>query len=130
MADKWKILRTADSGFIQNLILQGRLILRLMGDGRVSFLLKLLPIGALIYLVSPVDLLPGVVFPGIGALDDAAVIWLGATLFVNMCPEGIVKEHMLALQKGITSAWQGTAGQDDNDEVIDVEAREVPKNGK
>lgn len=125
MADKWKILRNVDSGFIQNLILRGRLILRLMGDSRVSLLLKLLPIGALIYLVSPVDLLPGVVFPGIGALDDAAVIFLGATLFVNLCPEGIVQEHMLALQKGMTIPRQDTPGQDETDDVIDVEAHDV-----
>lgn len=125
MADKWKILRNVDSGFIQNLILRGRLILRLMGDSRVSLLLKLLPIGALIYLVSPVDLLPGVVFPGIGALDDAAVIFLGATLFVNLCPEGIVQEHMLALQKGMTILRQDTPGQDETDDVIDVEAHDV-----
>jgi uncharacterized membrane protein YkvA (DUF1232 family) len=129
MTDK-KNLQKADSGFIQSLILQGRLILRLIGDSRVSFVLKLLPIGALVYLVSPVDLLPGVVFPGVGALDDAAVIWLGATLFVNLCPEGIVQEHMLALQKGITSTWQGTPQADENEEVIDVEARDVSKDGQ
>ena len=51
MSDKWNLLRNVDGGFIQNLILRGRLILRLMGDSRVSFLLKLLPIGALIYLL-------------------------------------------------------------------------------
>ena len=119
MSDGKSFLRNLDRGFIHKLILQGRLILSLIGDKRVSFLLKLLPIGALIYLVSPVDLLPGVVFPGIGALDDAAVIWLGATLFVNLCPPEIVEEHMRALQKG--------AAQPATDEVIDVEAQEIPK---
>ena len=129
MVDKRKILQNADRGLIQNLILQGKLILRLMGDKRVNFLLKLLPIGALIYLISPIDLIPGAVIPVIGALDDAAVVWLGATLFVNLCPEEVVKEHMNALQKVTNATWRDAPIPNETDEVIDVEAQEIPKGG-
>jgi uncharacterized membrane protein YkvA (DUF1232 family) len=125
MADKKKIYQYADKGFIQNLTMRIKLILRLMADSRVNFLLKLLPIGALIYLVSPIDLIPGAVIPFIGALDDAAVVWLGITLFVNLCPEEVVQEHMEALQKVINSSWRNAPEQNGADEVIDVEAHEV-----
>jgi uncharacterized membrane protein YkvA (DUF1232 family) len=129
MADKRNILQYADRGVIQNLIIRGKLILRLMGDKRVNFLLKLLPIGALIYLVSPIDLIPGALIPVIGALDDAAVLWLGVTLFVNLCPEDVVQEHMNALQKVINSRARNAPEQDETYEVIDVEAHDVPKDG-
>ena len=125
MADKKKIYQYADKGFIQNLTMRIKLILRLMADRRINFLLKLLPIGALIYLVSPIDLIPGAVIPFIGALDDAAVVWLGITLFVNLCPEEVVQEHMEALQKVINSSWRNAPEQNGADEVIDVEAHEV-----
>jgi uncharacterized membrane protein YkvA (DUF1232 family) len=125
MADKKNIFQYADRGFIQNLTMRIKLILRLMADKRVNILLKLLPIGALIYLVSPIDLIPGALIPFIGALDDVAVIWLGATLFVDLCPEEVVQEHVEALQKVINSSARSAPDQNETDEVIDVEAHEV-----
>ena len=49
-------------------------------------LAKLLPIGAVLYLFVP-DLAPG-------PIDDAAVIWLGSYLFVELCPPEVVQEHV------------------------------------
>jgi uncharacterized membrane protein YkvA (DUF1232 family) len=89
--------------------------------------LKLLPVAALIYLISPVDILPGAVIPFLGALDDAAVLWLGATLFVNLCPEEVVQEHMKAMQKVIPGSWQESPSQDGTGEVIDAEAYDAPE---
>jgi uncharacterized membrane protein YkvA (DUF1232 family) len=125
MTNRQDILRNQNSGFFQNLVMRGRLIWRLMADRRVNFFLKILPVAALIYLVSPIDFLPGVVIPFIGVLDDAAVIWLGATLFVNLCPEDVVEEHLNALKKVVTGTWRDApqAEMDDN-EVIEVEAIE------
>ncbi|MFH1525020.1 MAG: YkvA family protein [Chloroflexota bacterium] len=125
MASKRDILKNENRGFFQDVVLRLKLILRLIGDRRVNFLLKLLPIGALIYLVSPIDLLPGAVIPVVGALDDAAVLWLGATLFVSLCPEDVVEEHTKALQKVVSSTWKDTPKQDESEEVIEVESREV-----
>jgi uncharacterized membrane protein YkvA (DUF1232 family) len=125
MAKKQDILRNQSSGFYQDLILRIKLIIRLMGDRRVSTWLKIIPIGALIYLISPIDLIPGAVIPFIGALDDAAVLWIGATLFVTLCPEEVVQEHMSSLQKVIPSTWRNTTKQDETEEVIDAEAHEV-----
>src|SRR5512141_1163970 len=78
-------------GFIDRL----KLILKLMGDRRVSPWVKLIPVGALVYLISPVDLIMGI--PGVDALDDAAVLWIGSNLFVELCPQDVVREHMQEL---------------------------------
>ncbi|KAA3642973.1 MAG: hypothetical protein DWQ07_20840 [Chloroflexi bacterium] len=79
-----------DPGFIRNLTDQFRLLLRLMGDSRVSPLLKVLPIGTLVYLVSPFD------FPT--PIDDFAVIGVGIYSFIEMCPPDVVEEHRAALR--------------------------------
>lgn len=84
-----------DPSFFQNLAIQFKLILRLMGDKRVSPLLKLLPVGTLVYLVWPADLWP------IMPVDDAFVIGLGTFFFLEMCPHDVVEEHKQALRKEI-----------------------------
>ncbi|MCX6037094.1 MAG: YkvA family protein [Chloroflexi bacterium] len=122
MANKHTIINNQNSGFFQDLVLRIKLILRLIGDRRVNFLLKLLPIAAAIYVISPVDLIPGAVFPVIGALDDAVVIWLGTTLFVTLCPDDVVQEHTNVLQKVVTGTWRDAPQQDEVGEIIDTEA--------
>lgn len=116
MADKRPgKLMVPQGGMLRDFVLRIKLIGKLMADNRVSFFLKLLPVAALAYLVSPVDLAPGVVFPVIGVLDDAAVLWIGSTLFVELCPPTVVKEHMGELQNNL----------DDSGEVIDAETTDV-----
>ena len=116
MADKnQKRLMVPQGGMLRDFVLRLKLIGRLMGDRRVSFFLKLLPLASLAYLISPVDLAPGVVFPVIGVLDDAAVLWIGTNLFVELCSPAIVKEHMNELQSNL----------DDADDVIDAESTDV-----
>ena len=78
-------------GLFQGLAERIKLILRLMADPRVNPLIKLLPITSVVYLLFP-DILPG-------PIDDAALIWLSAYLFVEICPPDIVQEHMDALRK-------------------------------
>ena len=119
-----------NSGFFPDLVLRLKLILRLMADKRVNFLLKLIPVGALIYLVSPVDLIPGAVLPVIGALDDAAVLWIGATLFVSLCPDEVVQEHMNALHKVVDASWRDAPKPEENGTIIDAESRDAPKDEK
>jgi hypothetical protein len=86
-------------GFIRDLALRVKLILRLMGDPRVSPLVKLLPLGSALYLLFP-DLAPG-------PIDDAAIIWLGFYLFVELCPQDVVQEHIEELSGDIiTGEWR------------------------
>lgn len=68
---------------------QFKLLLRLMRDPRVSPLLKVLPVGAVVYLFSP-DLLPMI-------LDDAVVLGVGFYAFLELCPPDVVAEHRAAL---------------------------------
>lgn len=97
-----------------------RLIARLLKDRRVNFLLKLLPIGALIYLIVPVDFLP------INPLEDAVVLWLGGTLFIELCPDEIVAEHRRALQQ----ASSGVDIVERNTDVVDAEYKDFPTSEK
>ena len=93
MAERNRSLTTP--GFFQGISNRARLIVRLMGDKRISPLLKLLPIGSLVYLVVPMDLMP--IIP----VDDAAVLWLGSYMFVELCPQDIVQEHWDQIQKAV-----------------------------
>ncbi len=105
------------TGMLRDFINRLKLILRLMGDRRVNPLVKLIPIGALAYLVSPIDLAPDIVLPVIGVLDDAAIVWLGAYLFVELCPPNVVKEHIKALTSNLDT--------EGNDEVVEGESTDV-----
>jgi|SRR3990172_7176212 uncharacterized membrane protein YkvA (DUF1232 family) len=79
-----------DSSSTKGLLNQIKLILRLMGDKRVSTWLKLLPIFSLVYMISPLDM-------PIPYVDDAVVLGLGLYTFVELCPDDIVAEHRAAL---------------------------------
>jgi len=114
MANKKRddIVVSSGGGVMRDLVLRLKLILRLMGDRRVNPLIKLLPIASLAYLVFPFDLIS--VVPGVSALDDLAIVSLGAYLFIEFCPPEVVEEHMQKL----TSNMDVVEGADD---VIDAE---------
>jgi uncharacterized membrane protein YkvA (DUF1232 family) len=120
MADKkpGNLMVTPQSGVIHNIMIQAKLIMRLIGDKRVSVWAKLVPIAALVYVLSPVDLISGIAFPVVGALDDAAVIGLGTYIFLELCPPAVVQEHMKALNSNVDTA-------DENEEVVDGETTDV-----
>jgi uncharacterized membrane protein YkvA (DUF1232 family) len=72
---------------------------RLAIDPRVSLGPKLVLMGILAYVVLPTDLVPDFLF-GVGQLDDLAVILGGLKLFLRLCPEAVVQEHLEALAAG------------------------------
>ncbi|MFH2102786.1 MAG: YkvA family protein [Chloroflexota bacterium] len=121
MTKKNKLIPSDNTGFMQDLVTRIKLILRLLSDRRVNFFLKLLPIASLVYLISPVDLVPGLALPVIGALDDAAVLWIGTSLFLNLVPEEIVEHHLSAMQKVIQGKWRDVQ----EEEIVEVEAHDV-----
>ena len=118
MADKKStdITVTGQGGVIRNFINRTKLIWRLMADPRVSPWVKIIPIGSLLYLLSPFDLIMGI--PGVDAVDDVTVLWLGSTLFVELCPPAVVEEHVKAL------AAQANTGRA-QDEVVDAETTDM-----
>jgi uncharacterized membrane protein YkvA (DUF1232 family) len=96
MMDEFAPLSSTEgaAGLVGSLIKQARLIWRLLKDERVSEWVKLIPLVGLIYLLSPIDLIPDLMLPGLGELDDVAVILLSLKAFVNLCPPAIVSEHL------------------------------------
>lgn len=107
----------SQGGAFKDLLAKVKLIGRLMADRRVPFWTKLLPIGAVVYVISPVDFIMGI--PGLDAVDDVAVLWLGSTLFIQLCPPDVVAELSKELGEG-----QPT---DSGGEVIDGEVTDVTR---
>ena len=118
------IMIPPQGGMLRDLVMRIKLILRLMGDRRINFLLKLLPIGSLAYLISPIDLVSGIVLPVIGALDDAAILWLGLYLFLELCPPAVVQEHVKRLASNVDIVER--RGED----VVDADAVDLPEDKK
>jgi uncharacterized membrane protein YkvA (DUF1232 family) len=116
-----QIMVPQGGGTIHDLVMRLKLIVRLMGDKRVSPYLKLLPIASLVYLVSPVDLVMAI--PGVSALDDMAIVSLGAYLFVEFCPPDVVQEHM----KKLTGNTNITV---DDGDIVDGQATDMDENDK
>lgn len=112
--DKRKIV-TQPGGFFSGIADHLKLVIRLMGDRRVSPFLKLIPLGTAAYLFIP-DLV-------IGPFDDAAIIGLGVYLFVELCPPDVVEEHRLALARTIPGQWHDPQ-QTGEDEIVDAEFRD------
>ena len=111
-----------DGGLFRDLANQIKLILRLMADQRVSPLLKLLPIGSLVYLLFP-DLVPG-------PFDDAVVIGMGTYIFVELCPPDIVQEHREAIEQIVVKQRNKVADSNakiviDEADIVEGEFREA-----
>jgi uncharacterized membrane protein YkvA (DUF1232 family) len=109
-----KVVVSQQGGMTRDVINRLKLIFKLMGDPRVSPLVKLIPVGALVYLVSPIDVIMGI--PGLAAVDDAAVLWLGSNLFIELCPAEVVQEHRESVEGTLT---------DDSDDIVDVDATDI-----
>ncbi len=105
-------------GFFEDFANRFRLIGRLIIDGRVNPLLKILPIGTLIYVISPVDLLP------LNPVDDAFLIWAGTSLFVELCPPQIVEEHMQNMDRTLQGQWKDFSGSTGQEDIIEGEYTE------
>jgi uncharacterized membrane protein YkvA (DUF1232 family) len=100
------------AGFVGGLLKQSRLAWRLLRDGRVPGWVKIIPFASLLYLVFPLDLIPELVLPGLGELDDLAVLLLALKLFVDLSPAAIVREHLqnlYGMPKGTRHAAEPTA---------------------
>jgi hypothetical protein len=109
-----KNLQPIRKGFLGEIILQTKLVYRLMRDKRINFFLKFLPFIGVVYLVFP-DLLPGPV-------DDAAIILTGSYLFVEFCPRVIVDEHLRLLRGEETENQNSVPPTGD---IIDAEFHDV-----
>ena len=123
MANKKRgdMIVSSGGGVMRDLVLRFKLIVKLMGDNRVNPFVKLIPVASLAYLFFPFDLISMV--PGVSALDDVALVSLGAYLFIEFCPPDVVQEHM----QNLTSNMDVVAN---NDEIVEVEAVDLDEEEK
>ena len=83
---------------LKALIFDVRLAWRLLREPRVPLFIKaVIPIAAL-YFVSPIDLLPDILFPVVGELDDMVVAYGALKMFLNLCPPAVEAFHRAALE--------------------------------
>ncbi len=74
-----------------------KLSLRLIRDKRVSFYLKLLVYAAILYVISPFDLLPDFLLPFLGFFEDLLILIFCLIGLVKFSPPEVVKEHVQAI---------------------------------
>lgn len=75
--------------FLPNMVL---LLGRLLKDSRVPTAEKALFLGAIVYVISPLDLIPDML-PFIGQVDDLYVVALTLLRLVNRTDESVVRQH-------------------------------------
>lgn len=92
-------------GFWVEMFRSFRLALRLLRDQNVPLITKLIPLGALAYILSPIDFLPDAIL-GLGQLDDLAVLILGVRVFIALVPHGIVQHHRDQMDGVVSQASQ------------------------
>ena len=103
--------------FLFRLISSIRLVWKLLTDSRVPFWIRIaLPL-ALIYVISPIDILPEFI-PVMGRVDDIIAVVAGIMILLKLAPKKVVNQH-----------------KKDNQTIIDGEYREEDqedqnKNGK
>lgn len=103
---------------IQELWENMQLAWNLLRDNRVSPLLRFgIPILVAAYVILPIDIIPDVI-PGLGQLDDIAMLWVGLTFFLSKVPTEIKEEYRSGVRG---DAGPGTVGPD----VVDADFRVV-----
>jgi uncharacterized membrane protein YkvA (DUF1232 family) len=65
------------------------LAVRLLLDRRVGGTAKLIPVAILLYILSPLDLIPDVFLP-FGVVDDITALLIGLQLFIHSAPPDVV----------------------------------------
>ncbi len=91
--------------WIDNLAIQAKLILRLMGDRRISPLLKLMPFLAVLYLFFP--------DPVLGPVEDFLILWIAITLFKELSPPEVVEEVLKEFREVIPGEWEEVQPEED-----------------
>lgn len=80
-----------------SLLHDGQVTWHLLRDPRVPTLMKLIPALAVLYVLSPLDLIPDWI-PFIGGLDDIALVGGAISVFLSICNPDLVDEHRRRLE--------------------------------
>lgn len=76
------------------------LYMRLLLDPRVPFGAKIVPLFGLLYVISPYDLIPDFLIPGIGWIEDFVILFFCMRFFGRLAPRDIVNEHIRRIEGG------------------------------
>ena len=85
--------------FIRHLPQFVRLYWRLLWDRRVSVWPKALLLLSVLYVLSPIDIIPDVI-PFVGEVDDLLVVIAVCRTFMYLCPREVVQEHVRQIDAG------------------------------
>jgi uncharacterized membrane protein YkvA (DUF1232 family) len=110
----WRQVSDWSFGLLEDL----RLAWRLFQDQRVSWLTKLVPVAAVLYVLSPIDFVPDFLL-GLGQLDDLAILLLALKGFISLSPQPVVDQHLRDIKHGPAPS----ASDRDETEFITVEYR-------
>lgn len=97
MAKGTDSVKAVNQSVLSEIMQSAQLVWRLILDPRVSLSTKLIIPGILIYVFSPLDLVPEALLLMLGMIDDLAVIYFGIKLFIHLCPPDVVAEHRRAM---------------------------------
>jgi uncharacterized membrane protein YkvA (DUF1232 family) len=98
-------------GFWVNLFNSFRIAWKLLWDSQVPVGAKLVPILTVLYVLSPIDIIPDV-FVGLGQLDDLAILLLGTQLFIAVSPKDIVERIRAEIEgRPPSGGWTVTGNQ-------------------
>ena len=103
-----------DGDMFRNIAEHFQLIWKLWQDPRISPLLKLLPLGSIIYLISPLDM-------AVPVIDDVGVLWFFTYLFIELSPEDIVEEHRRSIRGTYNAKWK----DDDETHISDEDIQDA-----
>jgi uncharacterized membrane protein YkvA (DUF1232 family) len=97
----WSLFARAK--FLRKLWRDGRLTWRLFRDHRTPLRSKLILIGTVLLVISPVNWIPNLI-PVLGQLEDVALLSIGMELFLRNVPDWLRDEHeaRLRLRDGAT----------------------------
>jgi uncharacterized membrane protein YkvA (DUF1232 family) len=82
-----------ENKMIEKVLNEAQLIWRLLWDRRVPTWTKLIPALAVLYILSPIDLIPDILV-GLGQLDDLGILLGSLRLFKSQIPDYIIQEHL------------------------------------
>ena len=74
-----------------------KLSYRLVRDKRVPLYLKIICYAAVIYVLSPYDLVPIALIPFLGWIDDIIIFYICLKLLVRYSPPEVVEKHVQAI---------------------------------
>lgn len=74
-----------------------KLAFRLVKDKGVPLYLKIISYAAFLYVLSPFDLIPIVLLPFVGWIEDVIIFYCCMKLLVNLSPPEVVEKHVKAI---------------------------------